>query len=396
MTPPASYLPPNRYLLHTGLFLVTLLSTSITGAVVFIGRTIAWSASDPLFSVGGLPVTTAFLADAFMFGVAFLTFVTVHEFGHFIAARRHQINCSLPYFIPSPLIGVGTLGAVISIRQPIPNLKKLFDVGVSGPIAGFLIVIILLIWAMVNLPPPEFMYGVGGHESIIEYIRSTGQFPDAPISDESDGSQFILGMTPLYWMLTQFSTNVPPLFEMYHYPLLFACWLGLFFTSLNLMPVGQLDGGHIIYSLFGPKWHSIISRAFVFVLLLSMTSGGAFILPDFLSAVLDHQTLGPISAWITLAALLVLLTQRAFGLLWWKFTLAILFIASFALIIPSAFRWFAYFGWLPWCFLIIFLIKVDHPHVPLTHPLGSKRRLIGYLTLGIFFLCFSIKPLYTI
>ncbi len=395
---PASELTPrNRYLLHAGLFLVTLLSTSVTGAVIFIGRSVAWTASDALFSVAGIPITLAFFADAFTFGGALIAFLTVHEFGHYIAARLHQVNTSLPYYIPAPLIGIGTLGAVISIRQPISNLTKLFDIGVSGPIAGFVIVVILLMWSMVHLPPPEFMFGVGGHESLLEYIQLTGKFPDTPISDAPPGNRLTLGATPLYWMLTQAFADVPPLYEMYHYPLLFAAWLGLFFTSLNLMPVGQLDGGHIIYSLFGPKWHAIISRSFVFILLVSMTSGGTFILPDLLSGILGGELIGHICAWITLAALLVVFTQKAFGLeWWWKMTLIILFISSFAMIIPDAFRWFAYFGWLPWCFLLTFLIKVDHPPVPLIHPLGTRRRLIGYLTLGIFFLCFSIKPIYSV
>jgi len=395
--PASELLPRNRYLLHAGLFLVTLLSTSVTGAVVFIGRSVAWAASDPIFTLAGIPITTEFFADAFTFGGALIAFLTVHEFGHYIAARLHQVNSSLPYFIPSPLLGVGTLGAVISIRQPIPNLTKLFDIGISGPLAGFVIVVFLLVWAMMSLPPPEFMFGVGGHESLLEYIRSTGKFPDTPISDAPAGSRLTLGVTPLYWLLTQIFTDVPPLYEMYHYPLLFAAWLGLFFTSLNLMPVGQLDGGHIIYSLFGPHWHAIISRAFVFILLVSMTSGGALLLPEMLVRFVDGAVLGQVFTWITLAALLVLFTQKAFGLRWWwQMTIVILFISSFAMIIPSAFRWFAYFGWLPWCFLLTFLIKVDHPPVPLTHSLGPRRRVVGYLTLGIFFLCFSIKPIYSV
>ena len=386
----------NRYLLHAGLFVVTLLSTALTGAILFIGRSVAWTAGDIVFSLGGVPFTTTFFVDAFTFGGALITFLTVHEFGHYIAGRIHQIKTSLPYFIPAPLIGIGTLGAVISIREPIPNLTKLFDIGASGPLAGFAMVLILLIWAMVGLPSPEYMYGVGGHESLLEYIRSTGQFPDTPISDAPPGGRLTLGATPLYWVLSQVFADVPPLYEMYHYPLLFAAWLGLFFTALNLMPVGQLDGGHIIYALFGPRWHARISRAFIFMMLSSMAVGGALTLPRTLIAMTGNELTGKMSVWFILGALLALCTRRVFGGRWWQMTLIILVLASFASAVPNALNWFGYFGWFPWCLLLIFIVKVDHPPVPLSSPLKGRRRMIGYLTMVIFILSFSIKPLYSV
>ncbi|MCY4001905.1 MAG: site-2 protease family protein [Bacteroidetes bacterium] len=394
---PASESPSrDRYLLHAGLFLVTLLSTALTGAILFIGRTLAWEAGDVFLTVAGFPLSSIFFADAFTFGGALIAFLTVHEFGHYIAGRLHQIKTSLPYFIPAPLIGIGTLGAVITIRQPISNLTKLFDLGASGPIAGFILVVVMLIAAMISLPSPEYLFGVDGHYSIKEYIRLTGQFPDTPISDAPPGSRLTLGSTPLYWVLSMIVPDVPPLYEMYHYPLLFAVWLGLFFTALNLMPVGQLDGGHIIYALFGPKWHARISRSFIFAMLTSMASGAALTLPQILIPVMGGEFLGTIGVWITIASLLTICTIKAFKDLWWKMMLTILVLASFISLLPDAFGWFAYFGWLPWCFLLIFLVKVDHPPVPLSKPIGRRRRVIGYLTLCIFLLCFSIKPFYSV
>ena len=385
-----------RYLLHAGLFVVTLVSTALTGAVLFIGRSVAWEAGNTLFSLGDIQFTTTFFADAFTFGGGLITFLTVHEFGHYIAARLHGVNTSLPYFIPAPMIGVGTLGAVISIREPLSNLTSLFDLGVSGPVAGFIIVLILLIWAMVSLPPPEYMFGFSGHETLIEYIRATGRFPDTSISDGSPGGRLTLGVTPLYWMLSKLFPNVPPLYEMYHYPLLFATWLGLLFTALNLMPIGQLDGGHITYALFGPTWHARISRVFIFVMLSSMTTGGASTLPYMLTIIIKHELIREITAWAILGALLALCTSKAFGNHWWKVSLLILGIASFATVFPGTLDWFGYFGWLPWCLILIFLLKMGHPPVPLSRPIQGHRRLIGYLTLGIFFLCFSIKPIYSV
>ncbi len=363
---------------------------------MFIGRSVAWAAGDPIFSVIGIPVSTSFLTDAFTFGGALIAFLTIHEFGHYVAGRLHQVKTSLPYFIPSPMIGIGTLGAVISIREPISDLTKLFDIGASGPLAGFGMVLILLLWALASLPSPDYMFGVGGHESLIEYIQATGKFPDTPISDAPPGGRLTLGATPLYWVLTQAFPNVPPLYEMYHYPLLFAAWLGLFFTALNLMPVGQLDGGHIVYALFGPKWHARISRGFVFMMLSSMAVGGGLSLPKFFISATGSDLLGQLAVWFFLGSLLTLLTRRVFGERWWQVTLIILVIVSFASVIPNALSWFGYFGWFPWCLLLIFMIKVDHPPVPLSRPLEGRRRLIGYCTLAIFLLSFSIKPLYSV
>ncbi len=392
----SALLTRDRYLLHAGLFVVTLLSTAFTGALLFIGRSEAWAAGGAVLDLGGFPVTTTFLADAFVFGGALIAFLTVHEFGHYVAARVHKVSTSLPYFIPAPLIGIGTLGAVISIRQPIPNRIKLFDVGASGPLAGFVMVLVLLFWAMETLPSPDYMFGVGGHDSLLEFIRATGKFPDTAISDAPPGGRLTLGTTPLYWAISQAFPNVPPLYEMYHYPLLFAAWLGLFFTALNLMPVGQLDGGHIVYALFGPRWHARISRAFIFLMLSSMATGGALTLPSMSVLFTSSEFLARIITWFILGALLTLCTRRAFGEQWWQVTIIILVLASFAAAVPSALSWFGYFGWLPWCLLLIFMIKVDHPPVPVSLPLCLKRRLLGYLTLAIFVLCFSIKPVHSV
>lgn len=386
----------NRYLLHAGLFVVTLLSTALTGALMFIGRSVAWAAGDTLLQIGGIPFTSVFLADAFTFGGALIAFLTVHEFGHYVAGRIHDVKTSLPYFIPAPMIGIGTLGAVISIREPIPNLTKLFDIGASGPIAGFAMVMILLIWAMATLPSPDYMFGVGGHESLLNYIQVTGSFPETPISDAPPGGRLAVGSTPLYWALSQIFPNVPPLYEMYHYPLLFAGWLGLFFTALNLMPVGQLDGGHVVYALFGPKWHARISRAFILMMLTSMTIGGALTLRGLFNTIAGNEVLGTFMLWMTLASILTICTIRIILSRWWEATLAILAISSFASLFPDTVNWFGYFGWLPWCLLLIFVVKVDHPAVPMLNPLTNRRRLIGYFTLAIFILCFSIKPLYSV
>ena len=90
---------------------------------------------------------------------------------------------------------------------------------------------------------------------------------------EVEGFRLIVGNTVLYWGLSQLFANVPPMYEMYHHPMLFAGWLGLFFTALNLLPVGQLDGGHILYALVGPKWHARLARGFMVLMMISMGIG---------------------------------------------------------------------------------------------------------------------------
>lgn len=378
--------------MHAVLFLVTLVSTAFTGSIVFIGRSVAWEAGNAVFMLGSWPVTDVFLADSFTFAGGLIFFLTVHEFGHYALARVHGIRTSLPYFIPAPLIGIGTLGAVISIREPISTAKKLFDIGASGPLAGFVITILLLLWAMATLPTPEYMYGVGGHEPLIRYIDVTGQFPDTPLSTQ--GGELTVGSTLLYWGLTQFFANVPPMYEMYHYPLLFAAWLGLFFTALNLMPVGQLDGGHIVFALFGPKWHRRIARTFMFVLLTSMAVGAVKTLPPIFTSMLGHEILVLCATWFTLGALLSLCTRRVWNARWLPVTVVILVLASLAQMFPGTLQGFGYFGWMPWCLLLIFLIKVDHPPVAYLRPLSRTRQILGLLTMLIFVLCFSFRPLY--
>ena len=360
---------------------------------MFLGRSVAWEMGSVAFMLGSWAVTDTFLTDSFTFAGGLIFFLTVHEFGHYTLARLHGVRTSLPYFIPAPFIGIGTLGAVISIREPIPSARKLFDIGASGPLAGFVITLILLLWALATLPSPEYMAGVGGHEPLLRYIEATGQFPDTHIGQQP-GTNLTIGSTVLYWGLSQLFAHVPPMYEMYHYPLLFAAWLGLFFTALNLMPVGQLDGGHIIFALFGPKWHSRIARIFIFMLLASMAVGGIQSLGGFLSEIFANQLVVTLSTWFITGALLALCTRRVWPVRWLLITVIILLIASLGNTFPGTLQGFGYFGWMPWCLMLIFLIKVDHPPVADMQPLSTPRKVLGILTMLIFLLCFSLQPIY--
>ena len=402
----SAYPPPHRtrerYGLHVLLFVVTFVSTAFTGGQ-FVARLLAYEGSEPLFDLFGLPVTWGLIGDGFLFAFGLLFFLTVHEFGHYIAARRHGVDASLPYYIPAPLIGIGTLGAVIRIREPIPSLRKLFDIGAAGPLAGFVVALGLLLVAFATLPPPSFIMDFPGHEALKAFIEEHGRFPDAmlPGDPQLEGQRLVVGNTILYWLLAQLFPNVPPMHEMYHYPLLFAAWLGLFFTALNLLPVGQLDGGHITYALFGERWHRWLAQGFTLALLTSAAIGfvedGPALIAASVPGLATHAVLVDRLAWFILAALLYPFLHRIFGgdqRFIAPSLLGVVLLAVVAEAVGPALTQFGYLGWAVWCVLLVFLVRIEHPPVAYRTPLSRRQRLLGYLSILLFVLCFSIKPLY--
>lgn len=385
----------DRYWLHVLLFLLTLATTMFAGAEM-AGRYLVYEAAPALFHIGPVPVSVPFLLDGLRFGGSLLLFLTVHEFGHYFAARLHRVAVSLPYYIPFPFNGIGTFGAVIRIREQIPSMRKLFDIGAAGPLAGFVVALGVLVAGFATLPDLSYVDAFPGHETLKAWIATHGSFPEQPLPMPGGGETFMLtiGNTPLYWLLSQAFDGVPPMWEMYHYPILFAGWLGLFFTALNLLPVGQLDGGHILYALVGPLWHRRIARSFVIVLLWS---GGIGFILEF-GPVLEAWSLPAREAsWMMLATIFFLYGLRIFnGHL--PHVIAAVFGLTVAtgigLRIPAVIDVFAYSGWLVWCLLIILLIRVEHPPVLYMEPLTTRRKVLGVLSLLIFALCFSFKPLY--
>jgi hypothetical protein len=169
-----------------------------------------------------------------------LLILLAHEFGHFIACRRWRVDASLPYFIPSPSL-FGTWGAFIRIRSPIYSRRGLFDIGISGPIAG------------VVMLAPFLAAGV-----LLSRELPPGAAPQS----------LVLG-TPLALRLLEWIRfgSVEPSRILLH-PMAVAGWAGLLATAMNLLPIGQLDGGHILYAAAGERWHRIVSRASVAVLAL--------------------------------------------------------------------------------------------------------------------------------
>lgn len=374
------------YWLHAGLFLITLLSTIYAG-YLFVGRLLLYEEVGP----------TAALIDGLRYAVPLLLFLTVHEFGHYFAARRHGVATSLPYYIPFFFPGMltpGTLGAIIRIREPVPSLRKLFDIGVAGPLAGFVVAFGALLYGFFTLPGPEYLMTVPGHEAMKAFIAETGRFPSAALGETGPGEvRLFVGYTPLYWALSELFVHVPPMYEMHHYPVLFAGWLGLFFTALNLLPVGQLDGGHILYALVGPRAHRTLARAIVLVLLISGSIG---FVRDVGPAVAGNGWM-PGLEWFLIAGILYFFLSRIFEgdlrtIVPALFTMVAL-VATAAWIGPQMLQ-YGWTGWLVWCLLIVYLIKVEHPPVLYHEPLDPTRRMLGIVGLVIFALCFSIRPLY--
>ena len=369
---------------HLGLFLLTLFFVTMTGAN-FVGF-------DPVLFPFAIPDTGDILRGL-TFAALLLSFLTFHEFGHYFAAVHHKIKVTLPYYIPIP-IGIGTLGAVIRIKERINKMHKLFDVGAAGPVAGFIVALIVLLIGFATLPEPDYVQNFAGHAELKEYVSQHGAYPDF-ITDEVEGQGVLtVGNTLLYSALSSFFDNVPPMWEMYHFPFLFAGWLGLFFTALNLMPVGQLDGGHILYSLIGYQKHSIVARIF-FACITAMA--GVEAIPVIRELIANYIQL-PLAEWVVWGFGLYMIIGKAFRAnKMWVQGMTILSIGLTAVYysifgVPEAGQ--SSFIWLVWCFFIAFVVKVEHPPVQIEEKLSPTRRVIGWLSMLIFILCISPNPIY--
>jgi membrane-associated protease RseP (regulator of RpoE activity) len=218
---------------HGALFLLTFVSTVLVGAQRFASFDVDFGrrpqdVSALMFALNGL-----------WYSISILAILGAHEFGHYYACRYYRVDASLPYFLPMPLTLTGTLGAFIRIRQPIPDKRALFDIGIAGPIAGFVVAVPVLIAGMslsrvVPLPPD-----------------ATGKELGEPLLFQA--------VAWLFWGTPAdgYSINA--------HPMAFAAWFGMLATSLNLFPIGQLDGGHISYAVLGRK-STVVTFATVAVL----------------------------------------------------------------------------------------------------------------------------------
>lgn len=242
------------------------------------------------------------LAEGFAFSASLLAILFSHEMGHYLACRYYGVNATLPYFIPAPPIFLaGTFGAFIKIRSPIPSRRALFDIGLAGPLAGFVVALPLSVVGILTVGPPL----------------------------PPQGHAIFFNDPLLFRLLARlFGVTLDPNSAINPYGM--ASWIGLLVTSLNLMPVGQLDGGHGTFSIFGARAHGLIGRI----------------------------------AFVTMAVLAVL------GYLWHGS--------------PSGFLYVVLLG---------VMLRVPHPAPFTMEPLGRNRQLVAVVTLLVFILCFWPFPI---
>jgi membrane-associated protease RseP (regulator of RpoE activity) len=223
---PVDVAPPRRKFqdrrwVHVVLLLLTVLSTTFFGALHYASFAADFGAAVPDF------VGASFWLHGLWYSATVLAILGSHEMGHYLACRRYDVDASLPFFLPAPLPLTGTLGAFIRIRQRIPTKVALFDIGIAGPLAGFIVAV------------PCLLIGL----SLSRVVALPEEF-----------TGFELG-EPLLFKLFSWLVwgTLPDGYSLNMHPMAFASWFGLIATALNLFPIGQLDGGHISYAVLGRR-----------------------------------------------------------------------------------------------------------------------------------------------
>ena len=318
-TPPApAGIPLRTIVIHTALLAATFVTTTLAG--------VQWLLMDPF-------ELTNFEAGM-TYASLLLLMLASHEFGHYVAARLHGVEATLPYFIPFPSVAefallnpFGTLGAVIRLRSGLPSRRILFDIGSAGPIAGFVVSIVVLVIGFLTLPGKEYLYTIHPEYATMDHIPTGG---------------WVFGRTLFYILAeTLFAPPgafIPPMNEIYHYPFLCVGWFGMLVTAINLIPVGQLDGGHIVYAMFGTTYHRIAQIALM--------------------------------------------------------TLAVLGTAGFLPLVGIPFE-FGYTGWLFWALVLAFfsrVLRLNRPALPDESPLDHRRLILGWICVVMFAGSFSLTP----
>jgi membrane-associated protease RseP (regulator of RpoE activity) len=220
----------DRLWLHVLLFLLTVLSTSLVGGLHY-----ASFASD---FTGDLPAGSlrpaSLLVNGLWYSLTILAILGCHEMGHYVYCRKYGVDATLPYFLPAPLPLTGTLGAFIRIRSRIPSKMALFDIGIAGPIAGFVVAV------------PALVIGLG----LSRVATVPADFEGASLGEP-------LLFRAVAWLVFG---DVPDGQSVNLHPMAFASWFGLLATALNLFPIGQLDGGHIAYAVLGRRstWVTVV------------------------------------------------------------------------------------------------------------------------------------------
>ena len=299
--------PRDRHWVHALLLILTFLTTTVAGVNLARGfdRNLAFGDFNDWFGYTTVWHHPALLTRGLPFSLALLAILLAHEMGHYLTAQYHRVDATLPFFLPVPWL-FGTMGAFIRIRSHIRTRRALFDIGVSGPVAGFAVLLVVL--------------GIG--------ISMSKVVPGAGVSGE-----LIFGRPLLFRLLTHVVFPGSYSADILVHPIARAAWVGMLTTALNLLPIGQLDGGHILYSFLGER-AKVISRGFIVAMVL----------------------LGGYELYST--------HLHAGG------------------------------NWLVWSGVLFFL-ALRHPEVYDARPLDENRTWVGVAALGIFLLCFMVNPVRT-
>ncbi|MBS1488501.1 MAG: site-2 protease family protein [Bacteroidetes bacterium] len=368
------------FLIHGSLFIVTFITTTLAGAEWTNGKSIFYT---PNFSwddfAGGLP-----------YSICFLTILSCHEFGHYFTAIYYRIKTTLPYYIPLiPLPGfgltIGTFGALIRIKERILSNKQQFDVGIAGPLAGFVVALVFLIYGFLTLPPPEYVFQF--HPEYQQYGLDYAAHVYNPATMPAGVVDVVIGKNLLFSILEKLFADparMPNAHEIMHYPFLFAGFLSLVFTSLNLLPIGQLDGGHVLYGLAGYKKHNIIATV-IYVPLLFYCGLG------FIDIRWPLDNLIIISAAYLFALYRVMFnffSKKRDRLMYALLIFAAQYMLSW--LYPAL---QGYTTWLLFILLIGAMVGVKHPPSLIEEPLSRTRKTLGWLALLIFILCLTPNPI---
>ena len=292
-----------QWVLPLTLIALTFASTFYVGAGMVLGRP---------------PGSLTELQTGWVFSVPLMAILLAHEFGHFFAGRYHRVDVSPPYFIPIPFFLLGTLGAVIQIREQIRSRNALLDIGAAGPLAGMVVAV------------PVIIYGIA--TSPVEPL------PAGPYMLEGR-SLFYLGL--LSWL----KGPIPQGYDIMLTPTALAGWAGLLVTMINLLPFGQLDGGHVAYALLGPRQDQFSRRLLRFLPLLAIIVSAAYGIPSYIDGVRGD---------------------------------------------PLLYDAMAGMHWLVWAIVLGLLTRATGPGHPPTEDtqVSPRRRVVGWLTLSLFALLF--------
>lgn len=366
------------YLIHTTLFVVTFLTTTLAGAEWTYGRSLLAPDYSWQDFASGLP-----------YSISFLLILTAHEFGHYFTAIYYRVKTTLPYYIPIPPVilpfNFGTLGALIRLKERVKTTQQNFDIGIAGPLAGFVVAIGFLTYGFTHLPPPEYIFQF--HPEYQQYGLDYAAYVYRPEFMKENTADVFVGKNLLFLFFEKFvadPSRIPNEHELIHYPFLFAGYLSLIFTSINLLPIGQLDGGHVLYGLVGYKKHRWIASAFFI----------AFIFYAGLGFVSPYESTDTLLIKIPLFVLFLFLALRGLKLNNRNTIICALavFVVQYAIatVFPTV---QGYSGWLLFAFIIGRFIGIPHPPSEIEEPISDGRKILGWVALLIFIISFAPNPL---